>query len=143
MIVPDINLLLYAEIDAFPQHVKARRWFEGVMNDSRQIGFAPVCVFGFIRLATNRRVLTDPLPVEDAIGRVERWLERPQANLLVAGTRHLETAFRLLRSLGTGGNLTTDVQIAAFAMEYGAEIFSNDSDFARFEGVRWVNPLRD
>lgn len=141
MIVPDINLLLYAEIDAFPQHARARRWWEGVMNGKRQVGLAPVCLFGFLRIATNRRVLTDPLPVEDAIKRVQRWLERPHVVFLVPGSRHLETAFRLLRSVGAGGNLTTDVQIAAHAVEYNGEVFSNDPDFGRFEGIRWVNPL--
>jgi toxin-antitoxin system PIN domain toxin len=143
LIIPDINLLLYAEIDAFAHHAQARQWFEAVMNGARQVGFAPVCIFGFIRLSTNRRVLTEPLPVDDAINRVDRWLERSNATLLVPGSRHLETSFRLLRSLGTGGNLSTDAQIAAYAIEYGGEIFSNDTDFARFEGVRWVNPLRD
>lgn len=141
MIVPDVNLLLYAEIDAFPHHAGARRWWEGVMNGERQVGIAPVCLFGFLRLATNRRVLTDPLTAELAIERVQRWLERPHVVLLVPGTRHLDTAFRLLRSLGTGGNLTTDVQIAAHAAEYNGEVFSNDRDFGRFEGVPWVNPL--
>ena len=141
MIVPDINLLLYAEIAAFPRHEAARQWWEDVMNGDRQVGVAPVCLFGFIRIATNRRVLTEPMPIEDAIGRVQRWLERPHVLFLVPGTRHLETAFRLLRSLGTGGNLTTDVQIAAHAFEYNGEVFSNDGDFGRFEGVRWVNPL--
>lgn len=141
MIVPDVNLLLYAEIDAFPQHEAARAWWEDALNGERQVGIAPVCLFGFIRIATNRRVLTDPLPVGDAIGRVQRWLERPYVVVLVPGSRHLETAFRLLRSLGTGGNLTTDVQIAAHAVEYNGEVFSNDREFGRLEGVRWVNPL--
>jgi toxin-antitoxin system PIN domain toxin len=141
MIVPDVNLLLYAEIDAFPQHAPARRWWEAVMNGERQVGIAPVCLFGFLRLATNRRVLEEPMRIGDAIERAQRWLERPHVVLLVPGTRHLETAFRLLRSLGTAGNLTTDVQIAAYAVEYNGEVFSNDSDFSRFEGVPWVNPL--
>lgn len=141
MIVPDVNLLLYAEVDAFPQHASARRWWEDVMNGERQVGIAPVVLFGFLRLATNRRVLTHPLPIEDAIERAQRWLERPHVVLLVPGTRHLETAFRLLRSLGTGGNLTTDVQIAAHATDYSGEVFSNDEEFGRFAGVRWVNPL--
>ncbi|HWP37360.1 MAG TPA: TA system VapC family ribonuclease toxin [Gemmatimonadales bacterium] len=92
MIVPDVNLLLYAEIDAFPQHARARRWWEGVMNGERQVGIAPVALFGFLRLATNRRVLTEPLPIEDAIGRAQRWLERPHVVFLVPGTLHLETA---------------------------------------------------
>lgn len=141
MIVPDVNLLLYAEIDAFPQHEAARLWWEDVMNGERQVGIAPVALFGFIRIATDRRVLSDPLPVEDAIARVQRWLERPHVVFLVPGTLHLETSFRLLRSLGTGANLTTDVQIAAHAVEYHGEVFSNDRDFGRFEGVRRVNPL--
>lgn len=141
MIVPDVNLLLYAEIDAFAQHALARRWWESVMNGERQIGIAPVALFGFLRLATSRRVLTEPLPIEDAIERAQRWLERPHVVFLVPGTSHLDTAFRLLRALGTGGNLTTDVQIAAHAAEYGGEVYSNDEGFGRFEGVRWVNPL--
>jgi toxin-antitoxin system PIN domain toxin len=141
VIVPDVNLLLYAEIDAFAQHEAARRWWEAVMNGDRQVGIAPVCLFGFLRLATNRRVLRDPLPIEDAIGRVQRWLERPHVVFLVPGTRHLETAFGLLRSLGTGGNLTTDVQIAAHAVDYNAEVFSNDGGFARFASVRSMNPI--
>ena len=141
MIVPDVNLLLYAEIDAFPQHEAARRWWENAMNGDRQVGITSVSLFGFIRLATNRRMLTEPLSVEDAIERVQRWLRRAHVVCLVPGTRHLDTAFRLLTTLGTGGNLTTDVQIAAHAVEYGGEVYSNDMDFSRFAGVRWVNPI--
>lgn len=62
------------------------------MNGERQVGIAPVALFGFLRLATNRRVLTEPLPIEDAIGRAQRWLERPHVVFLVPGTLHLETA---------------------------------------------------
>lgn len=61
--------------------------------------------------------------------------------MLTPGPRHLEVAFRLLRSIGTAGNLTTDAQIAAFAIENQAEVHSNDADFGRFEGLRWANPL--
>ena len=38
-------------------------------------------------------------------------------------------------------NLATDAHIAALAMEYQAEVHSNDADFARFPGLRWRNPL--
>lgn len=141
MIVPDINLLLYAEIDAFPLHGAARRWWEELLNGDRAVGIAPVCLFGFIRLSTNRRVFAEPLSVEDAIGRVRHWFAQPNVTCLVPGSGHVETAFSLLLQLGSGGNLTTDVQIAAYAMEQNGEVHSNDGDFARFEGLRWVNPL--
>jgi toxin-antitoxin system PIN domain toxin len=142
VIVPDINLLLYAELDAFPHHRRARQWWEQTLSGEKQVGIPPVCLFGFLRIGTNRRVFTQPLTIEDAIARVDGWLERPNVSMLVPGPAHLEVAFRLLRQLRTGANLTTDVQIAAYAIELNGEVHSNDGDFARFEGVRWVNPLR-
>jgi uncharacterized protein len=141
VIVPDINLLLYAEIDAYPVHKFARTWWEAALSGDRLVGLAPVSVFGFVRISTNRRVFSEPLTVEAALARVRRWLEQPNVTYLLAGSQHLEVAFRLLAGLGTAGNLTTDVQIAAHAIEHQAEVYSNDGHFARFEGLRWVNPL--
>jgi uncharacterized protein len=141
MIVPDVNLLLYAEIDAHPLHASARSWWEETLNGDRQVGLPSVCIFGFLRISTNRHVFTQPLSAHKAIERVQRWLERESVTFLVPGSRHLELAFGLLEALGTGANLTTDVQIAAHALEHQAEVYSNDRDFARFKGLRWVNPL--
>lgn len=143
MIVPDVNLLLYAEIEAFAQHKAARAWWEDALSGNRQVGIPPVSLFGFLRISTSRRVLAPPLPMKAAVARVEGWLERRHVTMLVPGSRHLEIALELLVKLGAAGNLTTDVQIAAHAVENGGEVFSNDSDFGRFEGVRWVNPLVD
>lgn len=141
MIVPDVNLLLYAEIDAFAHHAAARRWWEDLLNGERQVGLAPVSLFGFLRLSTSRQVLTDPLRIEDAVARAEAWLEQRNVTFLVPGSQHLSIAFRILKQLGTGGNLTTDVQLAAHAVEHNGEVHSNDVDFGRFEGVRWLNPI--
>jgi uncharacterized protein len=82
-----------------------------------------------------------PLAVEEAVGIVEHWLERPNVRFLLPGPRHLDLASGLLRSLGTAANLTTDVQLAALAIEYQGELHSNDVDFARFPGLRIANPL--
>jgi len=60
---------------------------------------------------------------------------------LLPGPRHMEISFDLLRRLGASGNLTTDTQLAALAIEYQAEMHSNDQDFGRFPQLRWVNPL--
>jgi toxin-antitoxin system PIN domain toxin len=142
VIIPDVNLLLYAEIDAHRLHARARQWWEAALSGERQVGLAPVSVFGFLRLSTSRHVFTRPLPIGDAVGRVESWLMRPNVAALVPGRGHMETALGLLRQLGTAANLTTDVQIAAHAIEVNGEVYSNDGDFARFEGLRWINPLR-
>lgn len=139
--IPDVNLLLYAEIDAYPQHAAARTWWEDSLSGERRVALPSVVIFGFLRIATNRRIFEEPLALSEALARVETWLERSNAMFLGPGPRHLETAFQLLRSLGTGGNLTTDVQLAAYAIENQAELCSNDLDFGRFAGLRWINPL--
>jgi predicted nucleic acid-binding protein len=61
--------------------------------------------------------------------------------LLDPGSRHAGIVFGLLESLGTAGNLTTDANLAALAIEHQAELHSTDADFTRFPGLRWINPL--
>ena len=141
MILPDVNLLLSANVTAFPHHAQARRWWEGLLNGPREVGLCAPTLFGFVRLATNPRVLDRPWPVDSVLARIEDWLSEPPVRFLPPGPRHLEIAFGLLRENGVAANLTTDAQIAALAIEHQAEVHSNDSDFGRFSGLRWVNPL--
>lgn len=142
MIIPDVNLLLYAVISGFPQHSRAHAWWEQVINNNVDVGLTQPALFGFLRIATNARVLESPLAVSDAIDYVDEWLAQPTVEVLTPGRDHLTIALGLLREIGTAGNLATDVQLAAYAIEYKAEMHSNDTDFARFSGVKWVNPLQ-
>jgi uncharacterized protein len=141
VIVVDVNLLLYAVISGFPQHKAARSWWEQTISGPGSIGLAGPAIFGFLRLATNPRVLVSPMSAESAVGYVTGWLDQPNVRFLLPGPRHLDIAFDLVRGIGTAGNLTTDVQLAALALEHHAELHSNDTDFGRFPGLRWVNPL--
>ncbi|MFM7751940.1 MAG: type II toxin-antitoxin system VapC family toxin [Opitutaceae bacterium] len=141
MILPDANLLLYAYDRESPFHPEAARWWAGLLSGAEPVGLCPVVVFAFLRLATNARVFERPLTARDAGAFIKSWLARPNVRLLVAGPEHVETVCRLLAKAGTGGNLVTDAQIAALAEEYGATIHSADTDFARFAGVSWENPL--
>jgi toxin-antitoxin system PIN domain toxin len=142
MVIPDVNLLLYAHVSGFAEHERARRWWEHLMNDTTPVGLAAPALYGFIMVATNPRILDHPMTVDHAVTQAEKWLSRRQVSFLVPGPRHLEIAFGLLRGLGAAGNLTTDAQLAALAIEHQAEVHSNDADFARFPQLRWVNPLR-
>jgi uncharacterized protein len=99
-------------------------------------------LFGFLRLSTSRRVLEPPLSVPVAVGYVRSWLDQPNVRFLTPGPRHLDIAFALLEKAGTAANLTTDARLAAYAIEYGAELHSNDTDFGRFPDLRWINPLQ-
>lgn len=141
MIIPDVNLLLYAVISGFPQHRRAHAWFEGVTGGPDRLGLTAPAMFGFLRIATSPRILESPLSVSGAVGYIHQWSALPSADILVPGPRHLDIALSLVESAGTAGNLTTDAQLAAYALEYGAELHSNDTDFGRFSELRWINPL--
>lgn len=141
MIIPDVNLLLYAVIDGYPEHAAAKAWWEELLNGTDAVGLCSPVLFGFLRIATNPRVFDTPLQVADATAYCEAWLARPQVQYLTGGSRYLSIAFALLHQLGAAANLTTDVQIAAYALESQSTVHSNDTDFAKFPGLRWFNPL--
>ncbi|HSS49847.1 MAG TPA: type II toxin-antitoxin system VapC family toxin [Thermoanaerobaculia bacterium] len=142
MILPDINLLVYAYNSDAPNHRQAKAWWEACLTGSGSVGLPWATLLGFLRLMTNRSVLVDPLSAEEAIGHIRSWLERPQAQILHPGSRHLEVLASLMRSYQASAKLTTDAHLAALAIEHQAELHSNDGDFARFPGLRWTNPLR-
>jgi toxin-antitoxin system PIN domain toxin len=142
VIIPDVNLLLYATVTGFAHHERSRSWLEGALNGTTPIGLAMPAIFGYLRIATSSRVLASPMPVTDALERVRSWLAEPVVTVLVPGPRYLDIAFDLLESLGTGANLTTDVQLAALAIEQVADVYSTDADFGRFPDLSWVNPLK-
>ncbi len=142
MLIPDINLLVYAHNEQAPHHASAKRWWENTLNGDERVGLPWVVTAGFIRLVTHPRVLTKPLPAAEAVKIVRSWLDQPLVSLLSPGDRHPALFLNYLTSLGTAGNLTRDAQIAAIAVEYQATLCSNDHDFARFDGLRWHNPLK-
>lgn len=143
MIVPDVNLLVYAYNSEAPRHAEARRWWEACLSGSTSVGLSWATLTGYIRVMTSRAVLLRPLDPAEAIGHVREWLHQPQALVLVPGPRHLDLLETLVTATGAAGRLTTDLHIAALAMENQAELHSDDTDFARFPGLRWHDPLAD
>ena len=141
MIVPDVNLLLYAYNKDSRFHDRAKRWLTECLSGSETVGLSWIVIIGFIRVATSSRVFANPLKVSEAVGSVKAWLARPQVQLLDPGVRHAGLLFGFLTELGTGGNLTSDAHLAALTVEYQAVLHTTDLDFARFSGVRWTNPI--
>lgn len=137
MIVPDVNVLVYAYNADAARHQVARQWWEYAINSRGAVGLPWISALGFIRLMTHPRVGANPLSAVQAIEHVRSWLARPNVRVLTPGERHAEILFGLLETVGVAGNLTTDAHLAALAIEYHAELVSTDTDFARFPKLRW------
>ena len=141
MILPDANLLLHAYDAGSPFHAKSASWWSKCLSGSEPVGFCPVVLFAFVRIGTSARAFAHPLTIREASAQVEEWLEQPVAQLLPIELHDIRQALALLVEAGTGGNLTTDAQIAAVALRLGAVVHTVDADFARFPQVRCFNPL--
>ena len=141
MILVDANSLLYAVNLDLPQHARARAWLEEVLSGNESVGLPWLVILAFLRLTTNARVFERPLTVEQSVAYIEEWLSQPVVTTVAPGKGHWRILHNLLTASGTGGNLTTDAHIAALALEHGYTVYSSDNDFARFSGLRHVNPL--
>lgn len=66
---------------------------------------------------------------------------QPTVWILQPGPDHAAVLGRLRRDVHPVGNLVPDAHLAALAIEHGQALASTDSDFARFPGLRWTDPL--
>jgi toxin-antitoxin system PIN domain toxin len=141
VILVDANILLYAEDSLHPRNRKARTWWDDQLSGSRSVCLCWTVLSAFIRIGTNPRVFESPLSLEQAVARVQSWLEQPCARVVRPTDRHW-TVFQQMLSDGQAvANLVTDAHLAALAIEHGCQLASTDSDFARFSKLKWMNPL--
>ena len=71
------------------------------------------------------------------------WLALPSVSVIDPGERYWDVLRDLLHRAQVTGPLASDAALAALAIEHGAELCTTDRDFARFPGLRSINPLDD
>lgn len=141
MIVVDANLLLYAYGESSPHHKEARVWLERALSGVETVGLPWQSLAAFMRIATDPRVPGYRRSREEVIQIVNEWLEQPVGRLLVPGERSLRIFQEMILAGQASGPLVSDAELAALTLEYGGVLYTADRDFARFPGLRWVNPL--
>jgi toxin-antitoxin system PIN domain toxin len=141
MIVLDVNLLIYAYDTTCKDHRKALKWIEEIFSGDETIGLPWQTISAFLRILTYPETFGESFTMEQSIAIVDDWLDRPQVRTLPQGETHWELFREALLKGDVRGKLTSDAALAALTIEYGGVLYSNDRDFARFPGLRWVNPL--
>ena len=139
MLMPDVNILVYAHRRQEATHDRYREWLENLVNGPEPFGLSILVAVGFVRIVTNSRIFAEPTPLPVALATVDTLLDRQGTRMLLPGPTH----WSLVQSLCTGaqakGKLVADAQHAAIAIENGCEFVTRDTDFERFErlGLRW------
>jgi toxin-antitoxin system PIN domain toxin len=142
MILPDVNVLVYAHREDTLDHASYRTWFEDVVNGEEAYGMAELVLSGFVRVVTHPKVFKRPSPLADALVFADQVRGQPNCVRVSPGARHWDVFTRLCRESDARGNVVPDAYLAALAIESGCEWVTTDRDYARFKGLRWRHPWR-
>jgi toxin-antitoxin system PIN domain toxin len=139
----DANLLLYAQDSLSEHHERSRSWWDAQLSGSAPVGLCWSVLVAFIRISTNTRLHQRPLTLAEAIHCVQSWLDQACVRVLQPSGQHWGILQEMLRAGKATGNLVTDAHLAALAIEHNCVLYSTDSDFARFRGLKWKNPIAE
>jgi toxin-antitoxin system PIN domain toxin len=140
VILPDVNVLVYAYREDAPGHERYHHWLRGVLDGREAYGLSDTVLAGFLRVVTHPRVFSPPSPTRHALEFVEVLRGHPNCVHVAPGQRHWDIFTHLCRESGVKGNLVPDAYLAALAIESGSEWMTTDRDYHRFPGLRWRNP---
>lgn len=141
MILCDANLLLYAYNRTTKENTLAVNWLETILSGSEVVGFCWPVISAFLRISTNPRAFLEPLTMPEAIQHVNEWLGQKNSTIPAAGPEHWLIFTALLNEGKVRGPMTTDAEIATYAVEHGAVLHTADRGFARFSSLKTLNPL--
>lgn len=141
MILPDVNVLVYAFRRDYPNSAEYEAWLTALMGGAEAYAVSDMVLCAVLRLVTNRRIFDDPDPLDKALAFTEQVRGRPNCVRVSPGSRHWDIFVDLCRKTEAKGNLVPDAYLAATVIEHGCELATTDRDFARFPGLRWRHPL--
>jgi toxin-antitoxin system PIN domain toxin len=140
VILPDVNILIYAFRADLPQHAVCRRWLADVTSGDARFGLSPTVLSAVVRITTNARAFKMPSGVEEVFGFCEDLLAQPHCQVVEPGERHWDIFKRLCVETDTRGARVSDAWFAALAIEWGCQWITLDRDYARFPGLAWRVP---
>jgi toxin-antitoxin system PIN domain toxin len=140
VILPDVNVLIYAFRQDTPQHAICRPWLVNVVSGDTRFGLSTAVLSAVVRITTNPRVFRVPSSLDEAFGFCNDLLGQPHCQIVEPGERHWDNFRRLCLETDTRGSRITDAWFAALAIEWGCEWVTCDRDFARFPRLKWSTP---
>lgn len=142
MILPDVNVLVYAHRADAPNHSAYKEWLESEINSDQAFGLSELVLSSFLRVITHQRIFDPPSQLSVALAFANQLREQPNCVLIQPSSRHWGIFIRLCSEVGVKGNLVPDAYLAALAIDSGSEWITTDRDFSRFPGLKWRHPLQ-
>lgn len=141
MILPDVNVLIYAFRTDSEDHQRYKEWLQSVVNGPAAYGIAPQVLASVVTITTHTRIYRRPSSRADVFAFSRLLMQQPNATVTTPRERHWAIFEDLCVKTKATGNLAQDAWFAALAIESGCEWITTDRDYARFPGLTWREPL--
>jgi uncharacterized protein len=140
VILPDVNVLIYAFREGAPQYAFCNAWLTSVVAGDAAFGLSRHALAALVRMTTNARAFDEPSSLVEAFTFCDYLLSQPNCQVVEPGERHWEIFQRICRETNTTGPRITDAWFAALAIEWDCEWITFDRDYARFPRLKWRMP---
>jgi toxin-antitoxin system PIN domain toxin len=140
MILPDVNVLIYAFRADVPQFAICNPWLYQTIASGVRFGISRLALSAVVRVTTDPRIYRTPSKLDEVCAFADYLVNQPTCQIVEPGERHWEIFSRLCIETDTRGRRVTDAWFAALAMEWGCEWITFDRDYARFPGLKWKVP---
>jgi hypothetical protein len=141
VLLPDVNILIYAHRVESPEHERYAEWLRRLATASEPFALSELGCSAFVRIVTHSKIWDEPTELADALKFVDNLRSRSNARPLTHGASSWEIFGRMCVAARARGKLVADAYHAALAIEHGCELVTADADFARFPGLRWCHPF--
>ncbi len=141
MILPDVNVLVYAFRREAVDHDRYASWLSAALVRS-ELALVETVLLGMIRIVTSPRIMAEPAPTPLALRFVDALLAAPRGRRLAPTKATWERLQDITaRDERVRGPLVPDAWLAALALSHGCRLATADRGFARFEGLDWFVPV--
>jgi uncharacterized protein len=141
MLLLEVNVCVYAFRGESRRHEEFKGWLEKALSGPEPVGVPEQVLASMIRLVTNHRIYGDPSTPAAVLSFCDALLAAPAAMRVRAGERHWGIFRGLVSQHRLRGNDIPDAYLAGLALEQGATLVTTDRGFARYEGLRLLDPL--
>jgi len=143
LILPDVNVLIYAFRPDSQDHSRFKAWLDHVLNGPEIYAISEFVLASFVRLVTNVRIFNEPNSLDEAFAFTTVIRSQPHCALIKPGEAHWKVFVDLCLKSAARGNHVADAYLAALVIESGNELITTDRDFSRYPGLRWRHPLQN
>lgn len=142
MVALDVSILAYAVNRHTPEHPRAARLVEELVNGETPWALPWSVVHEFVRLVTHPHAVARPLKPSEAWAFIGQVIASPSVRLLGPTERHGDVMVEVLGAVSPEGGIPPGLDTAVLLREHGVrELLTADRGMRRYPQLALRNPL--